>query len=1060
MRHAATRAIVSITRAREVRCFREWSASAQELSHKRGTATRAVVSMTRAKEVRCFREWSATAQVLLYTRGTATRAFASMTRTKEVRCFREWAATAQELSHTRGTATRAIVSITRAREVRCFRQWSATAQELSHTRGTATRAIVSITRAREVRCFRQWAFSATDRAHATFLARRALVSMTRAEEVRCFRALATNAAARHDATYRLTASARRWVQPALSNALLRWMQSASRGLTKRRGLMRLMKNGLARAVTTWQEYAEDHRVASLVLRRALSFFSNDGVARALRTWRLASAKLPMLRRAAAALANRPIARALRAWFEWTTEREAAVARATKVLRHLASSQLIKAVNTWSGLSGWRSVVRRAVRGWQLQALATGLRSWRSAYYLALAESGRRQSNDFLLRTSLLRLHRQEENQAFRAWADMVAIRRDALTSLTSLMRRAQMRGERWAFHALLAHCERGLFLKRSVGRWRHADLSAALLAWFRLSASRTSFMRRLYAAAAAWWHRGIYRAFSALREHTLARSHALALGRRALSMLQSAAAGRAVRTWAYAAGRRTHILRFMSRIGRLAELRALNAWRALAAERRRLLHLLHYSADVLSGRGLSTAVFKWRAFLAELRIRYLLFQRMLYRQVSKALVQWRNSVLLRFAPQRASYSAGALMAAALALRRGFYMLRAYAEQSKEALAAWNARSITWRHQQQALGALLIWMPAKGALRQWRTFWLAELVYDAALHCAEAHSELVYVRMAFHRLQRTDRSMGWRGGQFTLVILARLSLALRTWQWHLKVDNWERAENSRILSYADMRWRNNALYEPLRWWRYKALVFVVSRESSEHMKSPNSYHHQQQQQQQRSGGGASRIVRFAPVAPGGVRAPSPSFSPAASPPEGRDSTGRRPPSMALPPTLLPSSAAAAERGHVYAAPQRAAHEYRQAPAELERHVSCTVQLPPEAEQYDLHHRPGGGGGAGYSNGGSYAGGSYSNGGGGGGYASSGYSNGGGGGHGGGGYAGGMGYGGYGAPPPSSPPTASPLTLDIRGDRYARPPPYGYYAAGAGSEHSMRERCGGVDHGVDP
>ena len=63
-----------------------------------------------------------------------------------------------------------------------------------------------------------------------------------------------------------------------------------------------------------------------------------------------------------------------------------------------------------------------------------------------------------------------------------------------------MRGERLGFAALRASRERSNFFRRCMARWRHADLTAAMLAWFS-SRRRSTSLGRLRKAGAIWLHK-------------------------------------------------------------------------------------------------------------------------------------------------------------------------------------------------------------------------------------------------------------------------------------------------------------------------------------------------------------------------------------------------------------------------------------------------------------------------------------------------------------------------------------------------------------------------------
>ena len=176
------------------------------------------------------------------------------------------------------------------------------------------------------------------------------------------------------------------------------------------------------------------------------------------------------------------------------------------------------------------------------------------------------------------------------------------------------------------------------------------------------------------------------------RASALALAR-ALATLRGNGAARALRTWASLAEQRRHTLRFVSRVGRLAELRALNSWKALAADRRELLARFRVCADLLSGRGLASSLAKWRVALAEQRVLQLLVTRMLLRDAGRAFATWRHAATSDLPQDRMLMRAGGLMAVALGLKRAFLAVRTYAALSKQALVEWEH---TWLQRQSAL----------------------------------------------------------------------------------------------------------------------------------------------------------------------------------------------------------------------------------------------------------------------------------------------------------------------------------------------------------------------------
>ena len=785
------------------------------------------------------RTWAAHAASWRAARVTAGR----MLRSGCLRALRHWRGLASPARGARAMAYRLLGRETAL----ALDRWRDFARSMHFARSSARR----IANSAAVRALRHWGDVTSEQASARRVLSRALKSLVRRDEARCFRALVAHAEEGNAERARLVAAARRWASPALSAALRAWIQLTVHRLIGQRSVVRMLKLALARAWGTWSAAATEAREARTAMRRALSFFSNDGVARALRTWHAASAKLPLLRSALAALAHRPVSRAWRAWVEWADLRSDAVGRASRVLRHVVHHEQYRAFGTWQAASAWRGIGRRAVRRWQRQHLAHGLLCWRTSYVERLKSAGRRMSNQALLRTSLLRLHHQEENEAFQAWASHARARSHALASLRRLMRRGQMRGERLGFAALRASRERSNFFRRCMARWRHADLTAAMLAWFKLTASQHELLGRLRKAGAIWLHkersaaffawRGVAhvatqrlhvlrraviawrrqevsRAFHALLVHAAERASALALARRALATLRGNGAARALRTWASLAEQRRHTLRFVSRVGRLAELRALNSWKALAADRRELLARFRVSADLLSGRGLASSLAKWRVALAEQRVLQLLVTRMLLRDAGRAFATWRHAATSDLPQDRMLMRAGGLMAVALGLKRAFLAVRTYAALSKQALVEWEH---TWLQRQSALANILVWSRLRDALHTLRRMRFEVLMRKAAVDFCVAAQELNVLRRGFAAFREFASTRvhlsSWLRGPWNPTTMARLYRTLRTWQWHHEIIKATRQEVVSTLGHAASSFASKQLYTAIRFWGYWTII---------------------------------------------------------------------------------------------------------------------------------------------------------------------------------------------------------------------------------------------------
>ena len=747
------------------------------------------------------------------------RALSFLRNDGRARALAAWRANTAAIGRALGLVLQSAAAFAHGGLRRALRSWSDVALAAAAVQGLLRRTLAAWLHRSLRRALTAWAVPAAAAAATAAAMRRCGLALLH----RGLRRAWTGWAAHADAASHQRGLLRRfvlaWTHRQCTRAWVTWRSTAASadaaaGLL-RRSLAALVHRGLRLALTSWIDAAREHAARAGLLYRAGAALMLRDLHRAHATWRVAYELSARLRRAAAALVHSGLARATRTWHAAAVARLAALRTLRRAVSHLMSRHAALAFHGWSRRCAAHATgtaaeerSKRTLLRWRAGKLAV---AWRVLASLSAQVRSLRHHARRVLLYDLVR--------ALRTWRATCEWRTTVRASL-----------RRWVWSAAthaLGEWQRlvgrrthvGRVVRAALVRWHHARSAAALARWKATALAAAATFRSARLVLRRWQLAEHGRAFASLAAHAAHLREAIAIGRLVVCHIRFSELGRAMRTWTERLAVRSGRASTMAAVlVRRDELRLLWRWRLAAHHSRRQLGLARRALDVLAGRGLAFALATWRGAVNEwvrprravLRAGVLFYSACTLRRGWDALLAYSEAVSrtlqkLAFYTQAAAYANQAALSRALVLwHQKAYLASLQAKRGSGGLPP----GATWRQASFAHASLIIWTGVRHALVLWRRAALAAALSDAALACADDHRRLTACRSAARRWRNGGRRTRHARGN-----RAACAAALRRWQVHVDAD----ADNRERLHYAADCHRAQALFNPLRWWRYRSLL---------------------------------------------------------------------------------------------------------------------------------------------------------------------------------------------------------------------------------------------------